>query len=416
MPPRATSARSKAAAAKADAATARPPPARAAATKGGRGAAVGAAAAAKTPAAKGGPKKTPTMSVPSGGRCGAKVIKSPVLVESEAEEGEEVDDVQEEDPENMEELSGETCSEEEGETEVDAVCNSSEEEDLRPQVQKTPKIIRRAAKDTPAVSPGSPSPVKAKLTPARKTPNAKRTKVNESGDEEESECESPTKKARVQNNSDDEVQFVEPVRGRSTKKAPAARAKKAASASEAEVSQTPRKKLPLPRRPVVKAQMEAAAKKAAAAGGKKKSIKAPDSADQVFNPDASEIDEDLYKKQTALFRNDLSGAVFEDMSEVLSEIQKDIPTDKRPSKLQAKVRGSVHFGDAESQVNSDDAMDLDNHVSDHNNIDNSPSGPSDGIERGPGVDLSDECATDPILRETYKNLPLLKQVFLYSVN
>ncbi len=53
-------------------------------------------------------------------------------------------------------------------------------------------------------------------------------------------------------------------------------------------------------------------------------------------------------------------------------------------------------------------MDLDNHVPDHNNIDNSPSGPSDGIECGPGVDLADECATDPILRETYKNLPLLK--------
>ncbi len=35
-----------------------------------------------------------------------------------------------------------TCSEDEGETEVDAVCNSSEEEDVRPQVQKTPKIIR----------------------------------------------------------------------------------------------------------------------------------------------------------------------------------------------------------------------------------------------------------------------------------
>ncbi|TFK78115.1 hypothetical protein K466DRAFT_607303 [Polyporus arcularius HHB13444] len=289
-------------------------------------------------------------------RSGAET--SPVLVESEAEEGEEVDDVQEEDTENME-----TCSEEEGEAEVDAVCNSSEEEDVRPQVQKTPKLIRRVAKNTPVVSPGSPSPIKAKLTPARKTPNTKRTKVNESGDEE-SECESPTKKARVQNNSDDEVQFVDPIRGCSTKNAPAVRAKKATSA---------------------------------------RVLKAPDSADQVFNPDASEIDEDLYKQQTTLFSNDLSGVVFEDMSEVLSEIQKDIPMDKRPSKLQPKVCGSVHSGNAKSQVNSDDAMDLDNHVPDHNNIDNSPSGPSDGIECGPGFDLTDECATDPIWQETYKN-------------
>ncbi|TFK77744.1 hypothetical protein K466DRAFT_571286, partial [Polyporus arcularius HHB13444] len=61
---------------------------------------------------------------------------------------------------------------------------------------------------------------------------------------------------------------------------------------------TPRKKLPLPRHPVVKAQL--AAQKAAAAKGKKKAVKAPG-----------------YKKQTALFRNNLSsGTVSEDTSEV----------------------------------------------------------------------------------------------------
>ncbi|KAI0708897.1 hypothetical protein C8T65DRAFT_695744 [Cerioporus squamosus] len=131
---------------------ARTPSARAAAAKGSRGAATPAAAAvAKTATAKSAPKKSaPAAKAAAGGKKQGKVNKrqltpdfSAELVESEAEEGEEVDDVAEGvDSENIEELSGETCS-------------SEEEANVHPVVQKTPKIIRHA-KDTPIQDQGGP--------------------------------------------------------------------------------------------------------------------------------------------------------------------------------------------------------------------------------------------------------------------
>ncbi|TFK78590.1 hypothetical protein K466DRAFT_570743, partial [Polyporus arcularius HHB13444] len=116
-----------------------------------------------------------------------------------------------------------------------------------------------------------------------------------------------------------------------------------------------------------------------------------------------------YKKQTALFRNNLSsGTVSEDTSEVLSEIQKDSAgTDKRMLKLQLKSLGSVRFANTESEETSDNAMDLDV-ATEENGAEDYSMEPSDSIVQGPGVDLFDESATDPLLRETYNDLPLLK--------
>ncbi len=66
-----------------------------------------------------------------------------------------------------------------------------------------------------------------------------------------------------------------------------------------------------------------------------------------------------------------------------------------------------------SEETSDNAMDLDA-ATEENRAEDYSMEPSDGIVRGPGVDLFDESATDPLLRETYNDLPLLKYVKCYS--